>query len=120
MRQLLQDCRLPLRLSVSATTRQPRPGEYEGIDYYFVTLEEFDRRRTRNEFLECKEVFGRGDWYGTLRSEVNEGLARGQWVVLEIDVEGALAVLEQRSAYHHFFASGFDGGTRTTFATSWH
>src|SRR5690606_5758203 len=55
----------------------------------------FERRRQAGEFLECKEVFGRGDWYGTLWSEVREGLARGEWVVLEIDVEGALAVLER-------------------------
>ncbi len=95
VRRLLQQCDVPLRLSVSATTRSPRPGEEEGVHYYFLSQEEFHRRRLAGEFLECKEVFGRGDWYGTLRSEVATGYAEGKWVLLEIDVEGALAVLEQ-------------------------
>ena len=81
-------CPLPLALSVSATTRQPRPGEVDGVDYFFLTPEEFARRREAGEFLECKEVFGRGDWYGTLQSQVAAGLAAGKWVLLEIDVEG--------------------------------
>ena len=95
VRRLLQQCDVPLRLSVSATTRSPRPGEEEGVHYYFLSQEQFHRRRLAGEFLECKEVFGRGDWYGTLRSEVATGYAAGKWVLLEIDVEGALAVLEQ-------------------------
>lgn len=95
VRQLLAHAPFPLRLSVSATTRAPRPGERDGVDYYFVSQDEFRRRREAGEFLECKEVFGRGDWYGTLWSEVREGLTRGEWVVLEIDVEGALAVLAE-------------------------
>lgn len=82
-------------LSVSATTRAPRDGETDGVDYHFLTHTEFKRRREAGEFLECKEVFGRGDWYGTLRSEVASGLSQGKWVVLEIDVEGAFSVLEQ-------------------------
>ncbi|HEX3997227.1 MAG TPA: guanylate kinase [Pirellulales bacterium] len=81
--------------SVSATTRPPRPGEVDGRDYHFLPPEEFARRREAGEFLECCEVFGRGYWYGTLRSEVAPRLAAGKWVVLEIDVQGALAVLEQ-------------------------
>lgn len=94
VRRLLEDCDQPLRLSVSATTRRPRPGELAGVDYHFLQLDEFTRRREAGEFLECKEVFGRGDWYGTLRSEVTTGHANGQWVILEIDVEGCLAALE--------------------------
>ena len=95
VRRLLDRCPLPLQLSVSATTRLPRPGERDGVDYHFVTPAEFCRRREAGEFLEWKEVFGRGHLYGTLRSETTAGLAAGKWVVLEIDVEGALAVLEQ-------------------------
>jgi guanylate kinase len=95
VQRLLADCSLPLCLSVSATTRQPRPGEQDGVHYHFLTPEEFQRRRARGDFLECKEVFGRGDWYGTLRSEVATGHAAGKWVLLEIDVQGALAVLAQ-------------------------
>lgn len=95
VRQLLDSCRLPLQLSVSATTRQPRAGERDGVDYHFISPDEFCRRRDAGEFLEWKEVFARGDLYGTLRSETAAGLAAGKWVILEIDVEGALAVLEQ-------------------------
>jgi guanylate kinase len=82
-------------LSVSATTRPPRPEERDGVDYYFLTDAEFKRRREAGDFLECVEVFGRGHWYGTLWSEVRSSLARGKWVILEIDVDGAREVLEQ-------------------------
>jgi guanylate kinase len=80
--------------SVSATTRPPRPGERDGVDYHFLSQADFDRRRTNGDFLECCEVFGLGYWYGTLKSEVAPRLAEGKWVVLEIDVQGTLAVLE--------------------------
>lgn len=96
VKQLLATCPLPLMLSVSATTRDPRPGEQHEVDYFFVTREEFAKRREAGEFLECKEVFGGGEWYGTLSSVVTAGLADGKWVILEIDVEGAMAVLQQR------------------------
>jgi len=96
VRQLLDTCTLPLQLSVSATTRQPRSGERDGVDYHFVSHEDFLRRRDAGDFLEWKEVFGCGDLYGTVRSETAAGLAAGKWVILEIDVEGALAVLEQQ------------------------
>ena len=95
VKELLRVCPWPLKLSVSATTRAPRAGEEHGRDYYFLSREEFHQKRHKDEFLECKEVFGRGDWYGTLRSEVAAGHAQGKWVLLEIDVAGALAVLEQ-------------------------
>jgi guanylate kinase len=95
VRELLTACQLPLALSVSATTRRPRPGEVDGVNYFFLSHDEFARRRAAGEFLECKEVFGRGDWYGTLQSQVASGLAAGKWVLLEIDVEGTLSVLDQ-------------------------
>jgi guanylate kinase len=98
VRRLLEVCPLPLKLSVSATTRPPRPGEIDGRDYHFLTMDEFLRRQANGEFLESKEVYGRGDYYGTLRSETAAGLSQGKWVILEIDVEGALAVLEQEPA----------------------
>ncbi len=81
--------------SVSATTRPPRPDEVPERDYYFISEAEFAARRAAGEFLECCEVFGRGYWYGTLWSEVTTGLAAGKWVVLEIDVQGAMAVLQR-------------------------
>ena len=94
VKRLLGDRTLPIELSVSATTRAPRSGEVDGIDYHFLSREEFHRRRQAGEFLECMEVFGRGDWYGTLRSTVTSGLERGKWILLEIDVQGAMTVLE--------------------------
>ncbi len=84
-----------LRLSVSATTRAPREGEVDGQQYYFLSPEEFARRREMGDFLECMEVFGRGHWYGTLHDEVRPSLALGIWVLLEIDVEGADEVAKQ-------------------------
>src|SRR4051812_41797859 len=84
-----------LRLSISATTRPPRPGEVNGIDYYFLTPEEFGRRRQAGEFLECCEVFGRGHWYGTLLSEVRPSPNDPKWVILDIDVDGAEKVRRQ-------------------------
>jgi len=93
VRELLESCPLPLCLSVSATTRQPRLGEKDGKDYFFLTPEQFAARRAAGDFLECKEYAG--NWYGTLQSQVTAGLADGKWVLLEIDVEGTLAVLEK-------------------------
>jgi guanylate kinase len=94
VRRLLEQCDLPLELSVSATTRPPRPGEIDHQDYHFLGDEEFQRRRRAGEFLECAEVFGR-NWYGTLRETVTTGLKRGKWIILEIDVEGAAQVLRE-------------------------
>ena len=94
--RLLADCELPLRLSVSATTRQPRGTEIDGKDYQFISDEDFARLREEGAFLECKEVFGRGHWYGTLREQVVSGLNAGKWVILEIDVQGAMAILDEK------------------------
>lgn len=94
LRMLLE--RLPeLIPSVSATTRPPRAGEQHGIDYHFLSADDFARRRENGEFLECCRVYGRDSWYGTLIDEVAPRLAAGRWVVLEIDVEGTLSVLER-------------------------
>lgn len=96
VKTLMSRTTLPLELSVSATTRAPRAGEVEGRDYYFLTKDDFAKRRENHEFLECKEVFGRGDWYGTLNAGVRSGLERGKWLILEIDVQGALSILDRR------------------------
>ena len=94
LRRLLAD--LPQLIpSVSATTRPPRAGEKNGVDYHFLTAEEFEKRRAAGEFLECCRVYGRQHWYGTLVAEVAPRLAAGAWVVLEIDVEGTLSILER-------------------------
>ena len=95
VRRLLDTCPLPLTLSVSATTREPRPDEQDGIAYHFLGAEEFERKRQAGEFLEYKEVFGQGHWYGTLKENITDGLNNGNWVILEIDVAGAMSVIDR-------------------------
>jgi len=80
--------------SVSMTTRQPRAGEVDGVDYYFVTEEEFKKRIEENRFLEYANFVG--NYYGTPRDKVEEQLALGNEVVLEIEVQGALQVKERK------------------------
>ncbi len=94
VRELIETCPLPLELSVSATTRTIRDGEIEGVHYVYLTDKQFQMHRDADEFLECIEVFGRGHWYGTLRKTVDEGLASGKWMILEIDVDGTAKVME--------------------------
>ncbi len=79
--------------SVSMTTRPPRPGEVDGVDYYFVSKETFLKRIKEDKFLEWAEFVG--NYYGTPRDKVDEQLDRGKEVVLEIEVEGALQVRKQ-------------------------
>lgn len=79
-----------LTYSVSMTTRKQRPGEKDGVDYYFVSREEFLKRVEEGKFLEHAEFVG--NFYGTPLDKVNERLEDGQEVVLEIEVEGALQV----------------------------
>ena len=95
LRELFDRCPRPLQMSVSVTTRPARPGEQDGVDYHFLTDQEFQERREQGEFLECFEVYGRGYWYGTLRESVTTSLDAGKWVVLEIDVQGRAQVVEQ-------------------------
>ncbi|MBI1729848.1 guanylate kinase [Candidatus Acetothermia bacterium] len=78
---------LGLIYSISATTRAPRAGEKEGIDYEFITTEEFERRVKANEFVEWARVFGRG--YGTPKIQLLVQIKKGNDVLLEIDVQGA-------------------------------
>jgi guanylate kinase len=83
--------RLPqLELSVSATTRLPRPGEREGIDYHFLSGEQFERHVQAGDFVEHADYAGRR--YGTLRGELERRIAEGAPVVLEIEVQGARQV----------------------------
>jgi guanylate kinase len=79
-----------LGLSVSATTRAPRPGEEDGVDYHFLTPDEFEARVNTGDFVEHAEYSG--NRYGTLRSELERRLAEGEGVVLEIEVQGARQV----------------------------
>jgi guanylate kinase len=81
-----------LELSVSATTRAPRPGEIDGVDYHFLGAEEFDRRAQAGDFVEHATYSGRR--YGTLRSELERRTRVGEPVVLEIELQGARQVRE--------------------------
>lgn len=92
--QRLKEREPDLRWSVSWTTRAPREGEVEGVDYHFTTREEFERLRDAGGFLEWFDVYE--DMYGTPEAPVREHLASGHSVLLEIDVQGALAI---RSKY---------------------
>jgi guanylate kinase len=78
---------LPVRRSVSVTTRPPRPGERHGVDYYFWTPQQFEEALKRGEFLEWAEIHGHR--YGTLKREVARHWQDGKSVLLEIDVQGA-------------------------------
>lgn len=82
-----------LHLSISATTRNPRPGEHEGRDYHFVSRQQFDGMRERNEFLEWAEVYG--NCYGSPRKPIMDALERGDSVAFDIDYQGAVRIREQ-------------------------
>lgn len=91
--RLLREAPMRLVKSVSATTRSPRAGEVHGDAYYFLTLDDFRNRLELGEFLETAEVY-QGLWYGTLKSEIDRARNEGGWSFLEIDVQGALRVME--------------------------
>ena len=80
-----------IRMSVSATTRQPRPGEIDGVHYFFKTEDEFQKMIESGAFLEYMRVFNT-HYYGTPKSFVEQELSEGRSVILEIDVQGAMRV----------------------------
>ncbi|WP_310820778.1 guanylate kinase [Stratiformator vulcanicus] len=90
--RLIQTTTLPIEKAVSATTRPPRPHEQNGVDYHFLSPEEFETKQAAGEFLETAEVHRTGHWYGTLRSEVERAIGQRRWSLLEIDVDGAAEV----------------------------
>ncbi len=82
------------RCSVSTTTRQPREGEIDGVNYFFISKEEFEQKISNDEFLEHAEYCE--NFYGTLKTEVDSYLEKGVNVILEIEVQGAMKVRELR------------------------
>ena len=82
-----------IKLSISATTRQPRQGEEDGVSYFFITKEEFQESIKNNEFLEWAEFSG--NFYGTKKSFVEKTLSKGIDLILEIEVQGAKQVKEK-------------------------
>lgn len=90
-KEVMRRCK-GLRYSISCTTRLPRPGEQEGVDYYFVAPEIFERMKEAGEFIEWARVHG--NYYGTPRRSLEEWWKEGYDVILEIDVQGARQVKE--------------------------
>ena len=91
VRHLLKHQSLNLEFSISATSREPRFGEQDGVHYYFLDLSEFKRRIKEDEFLEWEEVY-RDNFYGTLKSEVERIWKEGKHVIFDIDVVGGLDI----------------------------
>lgn len=79
-----------VRFSVSATTRPKRSGEREGVDYTFLSREEFLRRVAAGAFAEWEEIYG--EYYGTLRAEIDRALAAGERILFDVDVKGGLSI----------------------------
>jgi guanylate kinase len=80
---------LPLEFSISACSRSPREGEIHGKDYYFLTVDEFKKKIENNEFIEWEEVYS-GNFYGTLRSEIERIWKNSNHVLFDIDVKGGI------------------------------
>ena len=95
VRLLVDRAPVKLVMSISATTRPPRPNEVNGRDYWFLTDAEFRNRLAEGQFLEHAEVFSSGFLYGTLSSEMDRAWSQGGWAFLEIDVQGAMKVMQQ-------------------------
>ena len=95
VRLLVDRAPVKLVMSISATTRPPRPNEVNGTDYWFLTDAEFRKRLAEGQFLEHAEVFSSGFLYGTLSSEMDRAWSQGGWAFLEIDVQGAMKVMQQ-------------------------
>ena len=91
VRHLLNATDLPLSFSISATTREPRPGEIDGKDYYFLTVEAFKKHIAEEAFVEWEEVY-EGVFYGTLNSEIERIWNSAKSVVFDIDVEGGISI----------------------------
>jgi len=89
VKRLLAEYGDRIAFSISASTRQPRVGEVDGKDYYFISKEEFLHRIAKKEFVEFEEVYT-GTFYGTLRTEIERIWASGKAVIFDIDVEGGL------------------------------
>lgn len=82
---------LKMAFSISATSRAPRGTEQNGVEYFFLTVEEFEQRIRNNEFLEYEEVY-KGGFYGTLKEQVEKQLEAGQNVVFDVDVKGGVNI----------------------------
>lgn len=100
---LEQDSSRPMQVSVSHTTRDPRPGEQDGVHYHFVSIATFEKQITKNSFYEYAEVFG--NYYGTSEAAIDDQLAKGIDVFLDIDWQGAQQVRIKKPAVTTVFIS---------------
>ncbi len=94
VRHLLAQERFNLEFSISATSREPRSNEKDGVDYYYISLADFKQKIKSEEFLEWEEVY-RDNFYGTLKTEVERIWAKGKHVIFDIDVVGGLRIKEK-------------------------
>lgn len=94
VRHLLAQKKFELEFSISATSREPRGKEQDGIDYYFLSRDEFFSRMKNDEFLEWEEVY-KDNFYGTFKTEVERIWAKGKHVIFDIDVTGGLRIKEK-------------------------
>ncbi len=92
LRSMLLKNHPELVYSVSYTTRKPRNGEINGVDYYFITKDKFEEMISQNEFLEYANVYG--NYYGTSKKFVDEALSSGKPIILEVDVQGAESIIK--------------------------
>lgn len=93
VKALLKDPESGIRLSISTTTRAPRPSEQQGREYFFTSRGDFETRAAAGEFIEWAEVYG--NLYGTSRETLAQALSRGERILLEIDWQGAAQVRSQ-------------------------
>ena len=94
VRHLLSETDLPLDFSISAASREPRAGEVDGKDYYFLSADDFKNKVSQDAFLEWEEVY-KDNFYGTLKSEITRIWSEGKHVVFDIDVIGGLNIKKQ-------------------------
>ncbi len=92
--RLFEEGGLDMRFSVSATNRSPREGECNGVHYHFLSTDEFRDAVAAGKFIEWEEVYP-GRYYGTLRSEIDNAISKGENVILDIDVNGGVNVKKQ-------------------------
>lgn len=88
---LMERGNIQMEFSVSATNRQPRPGETDGVNYHFLTTENFNDLISKGEFIEYEEVYP-GRFYGTLKSEIQHRLDSDRNIILDVDVKGGINV----------------------------
>lgn len=81
--------------SVSATTREKRSAEIDGKDYYFISVQEFENRINKGELIEWENIYG--DYYGSLKSEVDRAFSSGNSILFDVDVKGALSIKKKYS-----------------------